>query len=115
MGRGRNGDELTHRIETGFAQRGHHVGEPRRVDATHVQPDGPLARGLEQSLDRAGDLVTRGELVDEAPAGGVEQRRAFAADRLRDQEALAATHADDRGRVKLQQLEIRQCSSGSVG
>ena len=45
---------------------------------------------LELGLDRPRDLIARCELVDEALAGGVEERRALAADRLGDEEALAA-------------------------
>ena len=67
------------------------------------------------SPDRARDLVARRELVDEALAVGVEQRRALAADRLGDQEALAARDAGDRGRVELHELEVGERGAGGVG
>ena len=45
---------------------------------------------VQHAEDRAGDRVARRELVDEALAVGAVQRRALAAHRLGDQEALAA-------------------------
>ena len=74
-------------------------------------------------MDRARDGVARLQLVDEALAGGVVQRRALAAHRLGDEEALAAADPDDRGRVELDELEVgevgargaRQQQAGAVG
>ena len=43
------------------------------------------------------------------------KRRAVSADRLGDQEALAPSHADHRGRVELQHLEVRHRRSRGVG
>ena len=51
-------------------------------------------------------MVARRELVDEALAGGVEQRRALAAHRLGDEEALAARDPGDGGGVELDELEV---------
>ena len=66
------------------------------------------------ALDRSRDLVARGELVDEPVALPVEQRRALAADGLGDEEAVGAVGRDDRGRVKLHQLEVGERRSGIV-
>ena len=43
-------------------------GEALDVDVAHVEADGPEATALELRLDGQGDLVPRGELVDEALA-----------------------------------------------
>ena len=75
-------------------------GRPRAARATTLgKCAGSIARmsspterspvSSQPRLDRARDLVARRELVDEALAGGVVQRRALAADRLGDEEALA--------------------------
>ena len=51
-------------------------------------------------------MIARRELVDEALAVGVVQRRALAAHGLGDEEALAARDPGDRGRVELDELEV---------
>ena len=56
--------------------------------------------------DRPGDHVARRELVDEALAVRVQERGALTADRLGDQEPLAALDAGDRGRVELDELQV---------
>ncbi len=59
--------------------------------------------------------VARRELVDEAVAGGVVQRRALAADRLRHEVALAALDADDGGGVELDELEVGELRADGAG
>ena len=96
---GRDRDALRHRVQAGLAQRADDVREAARVDHRHVE----LARSLAgQVEDRAGDVVARRELVDEALAVRAVERRALAADGLGDQEALAA-------------LERRRPRSGGTG
>ena len=94
-------------VQAGLAQCADHVGEQQRVDPAHVEVDAraPLSRIFAR---RARHLVARRKLVDEALAVGVEQGRALAADRLGDQEALAARDAGDCGRVELHELEVGQ-------
>ena len=61
-------------------------------------------------------LVARRELVGEAPAGGVEQRRALAADRLGDQGAVVrAPGQRERGRVELAELEVGELGARRRG
>ena len=57
-------------------------------------------------MDRARDRVARLQLVHEALAGGVVERRALAAHRLADEEALAARDPDDRRGMELHELEV---------
>ena len=90
MGGGRDRDELGHRVEAGLAQRLDDVGEAARVDGAHVEVDARLAAAVHDGADRARHVVARRQLVDEALAVGVVQRRALAADGLGDEEALAA-------------------------
>ena len=115
MGGGRDRHQLTCRIEAGRAQRGDDVGEMAGVDRAHVEPDRLLASLLQAGVDRARHFIARGELVDEALAGGVVQGRALAPDRLGDQESLSPGHADHGGWMELQQLEICQRRPGGVG
>ena len=56
--------------------------------------------------DRPRDDVARRELVDEALAAVVEQRRTGAAERLGEQEAVVAVVVAQRRRVELDELEI---------
>ena len=71
----RHRHELALGVDPGLAQRADHVGEQRRVDVAHVEADRRGAGRRHLALHRAGDLVARGELVDEALAGA---RRAAA-------------------------------------
>ena len=107
-------DQLARHVEAGLGERVDDVREERRVDLAHVERDRARAGALEQLVDRPRDLVARRELVDEALAVGVEQPRALAADRLGDQEPLAAGDADHRGRVELEELEVRELRAGAV-
>ena len=61
------------------------------------------------------DVVAGLELVHEALAVLIVQRRALAADGFGDQEALAAGEADDRGGVELRELEVRELGAGRAG
>ena len=79
------------------------------------RPTDALAARVQPLLDRARHLVAGRELVHEALAGGVVERRALAADRLGHEEPLAARHADDGGGVELQELEVRQARAGARG
>jgi hypothetical protein len=65
--------------------------------------------------DRPRDLVARGELVDEALAAAVDERRALAADRLRDQEALPPADPGDRGGMELDELEVGEARARLLG
>ncbi len=67
------------------------------------------------ALHGQGDLVARGELVDEPFAAGVEQQRALAADRLGDEEAIGAVGRGHGGGMKLHELEVGQLGAGGVG
>ena len=92
------------------------VREQRRVDRAHVEVDArPRRSRCMLRPDRARDLVARRELLDEALAVGVEQRGALAADRLGDEEALAALDAGHRGRVELHELEVGERGAGAAG
>ena len=75
-----------------------------------------LGRPLSSHLrpDRARHLVARRELLDEALAVGVQQGGALAADRLGDQEALAALDAGHGGRVELHELEVGERRAGAA-
>ena len=84
---------MLRRIQPRLGERRDDVREEPGVDVAHVETDGRRAGPLEQRRDRPRDLVARGELVDEAVAVGVEQRRALAADGLRHEEALATRDA----------------------
>ena len=90
---GRDRDALGRRVQPGLAQRLDDVREAPGVDVAHVEVDRGRAGLAQQVEDRPGDRVARRELVDEALAVGAVQRRALAADRLGDQEALAALDA----------------------
>ena len=115
MAGGRHGQQLGHRVQAVLAQGGDHVRELRGVDVAHVEVDVRGALLADLAEDRAGHLVARCELLDEALPLGVEQRGALAPDRLGDQEALAARDTDDRGGVELDELEIGQRGAGGVG
>ena len=108
-------DALRRRVQPGLLERGDDVREAPRVDHRHVEADRVRAGAPQQVEDRAGDRVARVELVDEALAVVVVERRALAADRLGDQEALAALEADDRGRVELGELEVGEHRAGAGG
>ena len=66
-------------------------------------------------VDRARDLVPRGQLFDEALAVGAEERCALAADRLGDEKPLTTRDAGDGRRVKLHELEVGERGPGRVG
>ena len=70
--------------------------------------------GQQALIDRARDLVTGRELVDEALAGGIEQAGALAADRFGDQEAVGPVGPDDGGGMELHELQVGQVGSGVV-
>ena len=112
---GRDRDQLGRRVQAGLAQRADDVRERVRVDVAHVEPDVPGVLLGHLAEDGQRDLVARLELLDEALVVGVEQRRALAADRLGDQEALAARHAGHRGRVELDELQVGQRGARRVG
>ena len=82
----------------------------------HVERDG-LGAGAPGDLreDRAGYLVARGELVDEPLAIVIEQLGPLAADRLRHEQSVAAAARDDRRRVELHELDVRERRAGRVG
>ena len=81
-----------------------------------VEPDVIGAVGVHPVEDRRRDLVARRELVGEPVAGGVEQRRALAADRLGDQRAVVRLARElERGRVELAELEVGELGAGGVG
>ena len=61
--------------------------------------------------DRARDDVARRELVGEAVAVVVDEQRALAAQRLREQEAVV----EQRGRVELDELEVGERGPGAIG
>ena len=89
--RARPGTSSRRRVEPGLAQRGDDVGEERRVDRAHVEADAvgrpsraSVARSARATSSRGASSSTK-----RSPSR-VEQRRALAADRLGDQEALAA-------------------------
>src|SRR6202042_1788377 len=66
------------------------------------------------ALDRARDFVAWRQLVHEALSVAIQQRGPLAADRLGDQEAFPALHADHRCRMELDELEVRQGCPGGV-
>ncbi len=73
------------------------------------------AVGVHAVQDRQGDGVARRQLVGEALAGGVEQRRALAAHRLGHQQPVGlGAGRRERGRVELAELEVGQVGSGGV-
>jgi len=111
----RDRHKLARHVEAGLGERLDDVREERRVDLAHVEPDATATARREQRVDRAADLIARRELVDEALTVVVEQQAAFAADRLRHQEALATRHPDHRRRVKLHELEVRELRPRGVG
>ena len=86
----------------------------------HVQVDTISVRFRELGVDGAGDDVARRELGalvvlrHEATAVGIQELRAFAPQRLRDEEDGDAREAQ-RGRVELHELHIHHFSAGPVG
>ena len=107
VGRRRDRDQLLRGVQARFAQRADHVGKASGVDHAHVQAHGSLTGLLQASLDRLGDLIPGKQLVDEALAPRIQERRPLAADRLGDEEAFPPRHADHGGGVKLKQLQVR--------
>ena len=91
------------------------LGKRARSTERMSRPTAAVPLRSQLRLDRERDLVARRELVDEALAVGVEQRRALAADRLGDQEAVARAVAAQRGGVELHELEVGQRGAGGVG
>ena len=112
--RGRDGDRLARRIQARVLQRRDDVGKERGVDAAHVEADRCGARALQQRRDRPRDLVARRELLDEALAVGPVQRRALAADRLRDEKALTAGDPGHGGGMELEELEVGEIGPRGV-
>ncbi len=112
---GRDRHELALGVDPGTAQGADDVGEQGGVDVAHIEADRGRARGVDPALDGAGDLVARGELVDEALAGAVEQPGALAADRLGDEEPVGAVGGGHHGGVKLHHLQVGQPRAGLVG
>ena len=91
------------------------VREPRGVDVAHVEADRRRA-GLAQHrvlIARATSSRGASSSTKRSPSASV-QRRALAADRLGDEEALAARDAGDRGRVELDELEVGERGAGGV-
>ena len=78
----------------------------------HVEPHRRLAGPLQLRLDGERHLVARRQLVHEALAIGVQERRALPAHRLRDQEAVARAVEPQRGWVELHELEIGEPRPG---
>ena len=72
----------------------------RPTDAAPVRAASPRSRARPRRAAPARPRTAR--------PSRVVQRRALAADRLGDQEALAALHADHRRRVELHELQVRQ-------
>ena len=90
---------------------GNSAGSTSRMSS---ETEGAPVRSSRASI--AGETSSRGsQLIDEALAVRVEQARALAADRLGDQEALAAGDADHRRRVELEELEVGEQRAGAMG
>ena len=83
--------------------------------SAYIEADGPDATALELRLDGQGDLVPRGELVDEALAVAAQERRALAAHGLGDQEAVAVAVARKCRGVELDELQVGQVGVHCVG
>ena len=92
---GGDGDRLVRRVVAGPLERRHQRRIVLALDVPQVEPCAG-ARG-----NRPRHHVTRRELVDEALAALVEQRRACAPERLREEEAVVAVAVAQRGRVEL--------------
>src|SRR4051794_9337850 len=71
-------NQVATRIDPHLLERRFDVWEAADVPGSHVEVHGAFATALELGLDREGDLVARGELVDEALTARVEQRRPLA-------------------------------------
>ena len=73
------------------------------------------AARLALAHDRRGDRVARGELVAEPLAGGVSQRRAVAAARLRDREALQRRRPCAAGGMVLERVVVAHLGAQRAG
>ena len=78
--------------------------EPIAIDGTEVEKSHAASRDL------AGHDVARGELVGKAVTPRVEQERSLAAQRLGQEKR----RVDERRRVELDELEIRECGACPV-
>ena len=101
----RDRDRLARGVVAGARERRHQTGEAVALDRAQVET------GLAAFGDGARDDVAGRELVGEPPAAAVEQERALAAQRLREQEAVV----EERGRVELDELEVGERRPGPVG
>ena len=108
----RDWHELLRGIEPGSAQRFDNVREAGRIDAAHIERDRRDSLGLHQVPDRAGDLITRGQFLNEPLSARAVQRRALAADRLGDEEAFAPLDPCDGRRVELDELHVGELRTG---
>ena len=103
--RGRDRDQLGGGVVANLLEADHQRREAAAVDRAQIEHRGP-ARS-----DRTGDDVARSQLVGEAVPVVVDQKRTGAAQRLAEQEA----GADERGGVKLHELEVGHRGAGAVG
>ena len=101
-------DGLVGRVVTRLLERRDQARIAAALDRPEVEPRPGVSR------NRSCDHVARRELVDEAAAAVVEQRRAGAAERLREQEAVVAVLVPQRGRVELHHLEVGESGTGRV-
>jgi hypothetical protein len=114
VGGGSHRHRVGPRVDPHLRQYLRDVREAVDVDLTHVEPNGRVAGGAQPGLDRERHLVARGQLVHEPLAFGVQQQRALAPHRLRDQEAVTGPVGDEGGGVELHELEVRQVGAGEV-
>ncbi len=90
--------------------------EPLHRHGPQVEADRAGAVGGHPIEDRRGDLIAGRELVGEALAGGVEQQRALAANRLGDQPAVEVSARErERGRMELAELEVGEIGARGMG
>jgi len=102
VGGGGDRDGLRGRLVAGALERGHQAGIAVALDRAQIEArPGPGG-------DRTRDDVAWGELVDEALAAVVEQRRTRSAQRLGEQKAVVAVVVAERRRVELHELEVGQ-------
>ena len=91
------------------AERLEHVREALAGDPAQVEQDVVGAVRVHAVQDRQRDRVARRQLVGEALAGGVEQRRPLAANRLGHQQPVrVGARRGERGGVELAELEVGQ-------
>ena len=108
VGGGGDRDRLVGGVIACFRERRHQRRVAVALDRSQVEArSGP--RG-----DGPCDDVTRSELVDEALATVVEQRRPGAAERLREEEAVMAVVVPQRRGVELDELEVCESSAGGM-